>query len=379
MLRLLASTLVLALGMFPVMALAGPAPLDITDFTPRFVNIGIDATDLITPLVPPGPACLADPIRIDLAPACRDEHITMNPSALRAGMPLTGAHPAPEAAIGNGTGTESFFIASGGAVTGSTQNILTGFYNPTPGAIVLPDTGAPGIGNDPFNPFDGETAPAESVFVPEVILRAFIDAGGTFITLDPNLVAGDLPWSDLVYNFDAAAAFTPTGEVSYTITGTVLSTIGKLPFAQIANSTPGIGDHFLATILGDAWDFSTIFGFPALDPNGLIPGTHAGVAYFDVFGTAIDGFCSVDGAGGAEVVNVTTAAVFFPCIPTPGVTFDPVTGLVLMTGPTRAGSLLTMTNTLGDVLFTEVPEPGTLLLLGAGLASLAALRIRRKA
>ncbi|MFQ5699265.1 MAG: PEP-CTERM sorting domain-containing protein [Myxococcota bacterium] len=189
--------------------------------------------------------------------------------------------------------------------------------------------------------------------------------------------AGEVPWADGIVTVDVA-----TGAANYVVSGTVYSNAlaVRLPFLLDVRTGPG---PYVPT---PAFAAAGAFTIP-----GTIPGIQDNV---NVFGSALDFFCTVTGTGGHLSANTSvvgdpngTGTVEFtalggasltgnPCIQQTTIPYDPATGVIFAKGPIFAGTLLS-SNDSGTIGLREVPEPGTVLLLGAGLAGLAMLRRRK--
>jgi hypothetical protein len=200
--------------------------------------------------------------------------------------------------------------------------------------------------------------------------RTFIDTTtfGFHTIWGNDNVATHYPWSDLIISFDAG-----TGIYSASARGTIRTGLGDLGFLFINHSAPGVFDFntLMAGLVGKTLP-------PALQGVGGVIGGVPGVQYSDILGTPLDFACATDGMGGI----LFEAAPGVPC-QTPlaaGLSvvpdrFNPaqMNETINATGFAFAGSLATYSGA-GDLAFWEIPEPNSMLLLGAALAGLAALR-----
>jgi hypothetical protein len=259
------------------------------------------------------------------------------------------------------------------------NRLLAGTYqNPAPMGINLgfdQNTGTAGAGLVSLPGGPGYA----SITVNAQDWRDFIDTTGSLITVNPLSPNPDtdlyeVPWSDLHIIFELA-----TGHSSMYATGTVDTSIGRLPFYLLYTTRSSI-----PTIAGyNGYDLfspylATLGGSPA-----ILPGDMAGVQYWYATDTPLDFFCTNDdpGNGAGPVFDVGVPRAVSPCVALPTDTADTLTAginalrdnVANMVGLSIAGSL-PATTSAGDLAFWEAPEPGTGLLLGAAVAGLALLR-----
>ncbi len=185
-------------------------------------------------------------------------------------------------------------------------------------------------------------------------------------------------WTDLVYSFDAG-----TGQTTVTNSGTIRISLGDLGFLTLASTGPMTFDFASLIPAGKVLPpfLQSVDGNGDLIPGDL-PGTQPGVQYADILGTPLDFACTLTVPGG---VVAFAAAGGVTCNELPGSVmsdiadrFNPaqLNRTLNATGFSFAGGLATTSGT-GDVAFWEIPEPNSMLLLGAALAGLAALRRAR--
>jgi hypothetical protein len=227
-----------------------------------------------------------------------------------------------------------------------------------------------------------------------------------------NLQQGFKPWTDWVIEIDVRApgvnpnfghaTLTGTGSIySQAVGGTVVN------FNMLASTQNG---PWLSDTNGVDGDPNTPDGFGRDIPttpgqvtncqnNGdCQPGTQPG-ANFLAF-TDVNYFCSVEnstlGANDPTTLNFGGAAVqadgsdgyvlfsseapaslaLAPCHALQTIPYDVATGVLRMVGPNFVGTLALGSDNFQTVGLREVPEPGTGLLLGLGLAGLAYMRRR---
>jgi hypothetical protein len=387
MLRLAFSTLVLALAV-PMAASALPGdPLDnfLFDGTARKIVIGFDSPNFI--LAPPGATGLVhaiDPFTDTTPGGCFTAPAAFG--GVPAGTVPPGLHTpdAPYNVITSGgrPACRSVHVrgmnldepeagaAPGSIGAGINATIPTGIPKPTNGNLpfdlrinrILTGDYVPGVGGD------------WTITVDAGAYRNFIDT----TTFGFHTIWGNdnnpehYPWSDLMISFDAG-----TGNVTVSARGTIRTGLGDLGFLFLnqSNPTPNSFDFnpLLAGLVGKTLP-------PALvGVGGIVPGTAPGVQYADVFGTPLDFACSKDVPGGLVLFAAAGAT---PCedptavgLNTAADRFNPaqMNLNVNATGFAFAGSLATFSGA-GDLAFWEIPEPNSMLLLGAALAGLAALR-----
>jgi len=404
MLRLALSTLVLTLGL-PIAALALPGdPLDrfVFDENPRRVVIGFDQpqnllagplaveTGLVNALnpftdAPPagaGPTgCLSAPGSANIAPTYTagvplDPITGLHTPDAPYNVVTSGGRPAcrsvhvrgmnldePEAGGGAGAIGAGFAAAvplginKAGVVPPvpfslRVNRLLSGEYIPDP----LSDSWQIRINGGAYRQFIDNTS----------ISIQTIWGGGSNTT--------HYPWSDLTINFDAG-----TGNTIVRARGTVRISLGDLGFLSLQSTLPM------------AFDFNTLIADlpgkelpPALQGiAGVLPGTQPGTQYTDILGTPLEFACMFDVPGG--VVAFASAGPTVACREIPGGVladiadrFNPaqINRTINATGFAFAGGLPTVSG-VGDMAFWEIPEPNSMLLLGAALAGLAALRRAR--
>jgi hypothetical protein len=253
------------------------------------------------------------------------------------------------------------------------NRLLAGVYqNPAPTGI---NYGSPfgAAGNLPGGPGYASITIAASDW------RDLIDTTGSLITVDPltpnpNTGLNEVPWRDLRIIFELA-----TGHATMYSTGTVDTSIGRLPFYLMyttRQSTPTIAGY-------NGYDLYSLYGATLGGNPAIIPGDSAGVQYWFAADTPLDFFCTNDdpGNGVGPTFDVGVPRAVSPCVFLQTDVADTLTAgvnalrdnIVNMTGLSIAGTL-PATTSAGDLSFWEAPEPGTGLLLGAAVAGLALLR-----
>jgi hypothetical protein len=172
------------------------------------------------------------------------------------------------------------------------------------------------------------------------------------------------PWIDP--NEPGFESYSPIPGVNPGIQQAVQITTGATSFFCSTDSTqpPALG---VSGNVAPTWDSS-----PAGSGGGL--GATSGG---DVGGGP--GAMGVNGLVWAQkTIDLSDAMLESPCHVQQTIPYDIYTGVFRALGPAFAGGLASAGDTWGTGGLREVPEPGTLLLLGVGLAGLAAMR-RRKA
>ncbi len=253
------------------------------------------------------------------------------------------------------------------------NRLLAGVYqNPAPSGV---NYGSPfgAAGNLPGGPGYA------SITVNAQDWRDFIDTTGSLITVDPltpnpNTGLNEMPWRDLRIIFDLA-----TGNATMYSTGTLDTSIGRLPFSLLYSSRSSI-----PTIAGyNGYDLFTPFGTTLGGNPAILPGDQAGVQYWYQTDAPLDFFCTNDDPsnGVGPVFDVGVPRAVSPCVALPTDVVDTLTpginalrdNIINMVGLSVAGSL-PLTTGAGDIAFWEAPEPGAGTLLLAALAGMAALR-----
>ena len=259
-----------------------------------------------------------------------------------------------------------------------TNRLLEGIYrNPAPTGLLYKTALNPSI-PDAFEYLPGGPGYA-SITVNAQDWRDLIDTTGSLITVDPqnpnpDTGLNEVPWRDLQIIFDLA-----TGHATMYATGTVDTSIGRLPFYLLYTSRSSI-----PTIAGyNGYDLFSPFGATLGGNPAILPGDQAGVQYWYATDTPLDFFCTNDdpGNGVGPVFDVGVPRAASPCVALPTDVVDTLTpgvnalrdNIINMVGLSVAGSL-PLTTGLGDIAFWEAPEPATGTLLLTALAGMAALR-----